>query len=310
MDFKGADILSATQFNRGDIESVLKMAAKLEPFAAKKKWGDLLKGKLLASLFYEPSTRTRMSFETAMQRLGGSVVSAVGMQFSSLTKGETLHDTGRIVENYADVIVMRHPEDGSVAGVAEGASIPVINAGDGANEHPTQALLDLYTIQKEREKIDGLTIMMVGDLKYGRTVHSLSLMLSHFETELIFVSPPELKMPEHICRTLKEKNVSFKETSDLGEAMKWADVLYMTRIQQERFTDVKEYEKHRNLYVLTRELVEEKNVNLLIMHPLPRIWEIKADVDELPGAAYFKQVANGVAVRMALLALVLGKNLS
>ena len=308
MDFKDSDIISAKQFNRGDIETVLKMAKKMEPFASKKRWGDLLKGYLLASLFYEPSTRTRMSFETAMLRLGGDTVSVVGMQFSSLTKGETLYDTGRIVENYADVIAMRHSFDGSVEELASGASVPVINAGDGSNEHPTQALLDIYTIQKELGKFDGLTVAMVGDLKYGRTVHSLVLMLSHFDVSLIFVSPPELKMPEPICRILKEKNILYKETGDMAEAMKQADVLYMTRIQQERFTDPKEYEKHRNAYVLTRELIEEKNPKQIILHPLPRIWEIKRDVDDLPGAAYFRQVANGVAVRMALLALVLGKS--
>ncbi|MBI2639200.1 aspartate carbamoyltransferase [Candidatus Peregrinibacteria bacterium] len=309
MEFKGADILSAKQFNRGDIETVLKTAAKMEPFASKKKWGDLLQGKLLASLFYEPSTRTRLSFETAMNRLGGRVVSSVGMQFSSLTKGETLYDTGRIVENYGDVIVMRHPDNDSVEKLARGANVPVINAGDGSNEHPTQSLLDLYTIQKELGRLDGLTIAMVGDLKFGRTVHSLSHMLSHFGAELIFVSPPDLKMPEPICRFLKEKNIVYKETADMGEAMKQANVLYMTRIQQERFEDMKEYEKHKGGYILTRELVEEKNPKLVIMHPLPRIWEITADTDDVPGAAYFRQVANGVAVRMAVLALVLGKTI-
>lgn len=306
MEFKGADILSAKQFNRGDIELVLRMAEKMEPFATKKKWGDVLRGKLLASLFYEPSTRTRMSFETAMQRLGGSVVSVVGMEFSSLTKGETLQDTGRVASQYADVIVMRHFEDGSVEEMAAGASVPVINAGDGSGEHPTQALLDIFTIQKERNRVDGLKVAMVGDLKFGRTVHSLSLMLSHFEVELVFVSPPELKMPEYICRTLKEKNVIYRESEDLNDALE-ADVLYMTRVQHERFVDEKEYEKHRDRYVLNRELIEAKNPNLLIMHPLPRIWEIARDVDDLPGAAYFRQVANAVAVRMALFSLVLGK---
>lgn len=301
--------MSAKQFNRGDIELVLKVAKKMEPFAGKKKWGSILQGHLMASLFYEPSTRTRMSFETAMNRLDGRVVSTVGLQFSSLTKGETLEDTGRIVENYADVIVMRHPEDGSVERLAAGANVPVINAGDGANEHPSQSLLDLYTMQKELGKLDGLTVAMVGDLKYGRTVHSLATALSHFEVELLFVSPPELKMPESICRLLKEKNVAYKETADMAEAMKWADVFYMTRIQEERFSDKEEYEKHRNVYVLTRELIEEKNPKQIIMHPLPRIWEIEHDVDNLPGAAYFRQVGNGVAVRMALLSLVLGKNI-
>jgi len=283
------------------------MASKMSPFASKKKWGNLMAGKLMASLFYEPSTRTRLSFETAMTRLGGSVVSAVGMQFSSLSKGETLYDTGRIVEQSADIIVMRHPDDFSAQKLAEGAGVPVINAGDGANEHPTQSLLDIFTIQKELGKIDGLTVLMVGDMKFGRTVHSLASMLSHFNVEFLFVSPSELKMPESVCRLLKEKNIKYKEMTDMGEAMKMADVLYMTRIQQERFENAKDYEKHRNSYILTRELLKEKNPNLIVMHPLPRIWEITRDVDDLPGAAYFRQVANGIAVRMALLALIFGK---
>ncbi|MBI4995142.1 aspartate carbamoyltransferase [Candidatus Peregrinibacteria bacterium] len=307
MDFKNADILSAKQFNRGDIEAVLKMAKKMEQFAGKKKWADLLKDKLIASLFYEPSTRTRMSFETAAIRLGAKVISVVGAQFSSLSKGETLYDTGKVIENYADAIVIRHSKDGAAEEIASGANIPVINAGDGINEHPTQALLDIYTIQKEAGKIDGLTIAMVGDLKYGRTVHSLSLMLSHFDMKLIFVSPDELKMSEHICRSLKEKNIAYSEITNFGDALKQTDVIYMTRVQQERFSDPKEYEKFRGQYVLTRELVEEKTLNALILHPLPRIWEISRDTDDLPGAMYFKQTANGVAVRMALLALIFGK---
>jgi aspartate carbamoyltransferase len=308
MNLKNADILSARQFNRGDIEAILKMAGKMEVFSSKKKWGDLLKGKLMASLFYEPSTRTRLSFETAMQRLGGNVISVVGAQFSSLSKGETLYDTGKTIENFADVMVIRHPKDGAAEELAAGANVPVINAGDGSSEHPTQALLDIYTMQKELGKLDGKTIVMVGDLKYGRTVHSLSCLLSHFDVQMIFVSPSELKMPGNNLRVLKEKNVSYKETTNLAEAMKWADVLYMTRIQQERFTDQKEYEKHKNAYILDRELVEKKCPKAIIMHPLPRIWEIQKDVDDVPGAAYFKQVRNGVTIRMALLAMVLGKN--
>ena len=307
MEFKGADILSAKQFNRGDIETVLKAAKKLAPFAAKKKWSDILAEKLLASLFYEPSTRTRLSFETAMTRLGGRVVTSVGVEYSSISKGETLEDTGRVIENFADVIVVRNKEEGSAEKLAAGADVPVINAGDGGNEHPTQALLDIYTMQKELGKIDGLTVAMVGDLKFGRTVHSLSQMLSHFDIELIFVSPQTLKMPEYIRRILKEKNISYKETADMAESLKWADVLYMTRVQQERFSDPKEYEKHKNEYILTHDLIEEKNSKALIMHPLPRIWEIKSDVDPHPLAAYFRQVENGVAVRMAVLGLVLGK---
>ncbi|PJC37380.1 aspartate carbamoyltransferase [Candidatus Peregrinibacteria bacterium CG_4_9_14_0_2_um_filter_53_11] len=309
MDFTGADILSIKQFNRGDIETVLKTAARAEPFAHKERWSDALDKKMMAALFYEPSTRTRLSFENSMQRLGGRVISAVGMENSSLKKGETLYDTGRMVENYADVIVMRHPDEGSVAKLAEGANVPVINAGDGSGEHPSQALLDLYTMQKERGKIDGLKIAMVGDLKFGRTVHSLALALSHFDVELVFVSPEELKMPELVKTTLREAQISFEETVAMEPVLSRVDVLYMTRVQQERFNDLAEYEKYRGQYVLTNELVRHHNPELTILHPLPRIWELEPDVDQLPGAAYFRQVHNAVAVRMALLSLVLGKHL-
>lgn len=307
MKFKGADILSVKQFNRGDIDLVLKAARKMEPFALKKKFGEILKGYVMASLFYEPSTRTRLSFEASMVRLGGSVISVTGQEFSSLSKGETLQDTGKIVSMYADVIVVRHGATGAPAKLADGASVPVINAGDGIGEHPTQALLDLYTIQKERGKIDGLKIGLVGDLKFGRTVHSLSQALSHFNVELVFISPPELKMPEDITFLLREKGIQFTETSDLIGSLKELDVCYMTRIQQERFSDKEEYEKLKNVYVLTKELVTSKNNKLTIMHPLPRIGEIKEDVDELKTAAYFRQAQNGIAVRMALLSLVLGQ---
>lgn len=307
MKFTGADILSAAQFGKDDVLAVLERAAQLEPYAKKEKWGSILDGKLMASLFYEPSTRTRLSFETAMQRLGGRVISAVGLQFSSLTKGETLYDTGLIIENYADVIAMRHPDNGSVAELARGANIPVINAGDGSNEHPSQSLLDLFTIKKERGTLDGITVAMVGDLKFGRTVHSLSQVLSHFKVKLILIAPEELKMPAHITEELRQKGVDVEETTDMAGGLKRADVVYMTRIQQERFTDQSEYEKHRNTYILTKKMVDETNPKMTIMHPLPRIWEITHDVDQVAGAAYFRQVGNGVAVRMALLTLVLGK---
>lgn len=307
MDFKGSDILSAKQFNRGDIELVMKYADKMVPIASKEKTSQLLAGKIMASLFYEPSTRTRMSFEASMMRLGGSVISVVGMEFSSLSKGETLFDTGKIVENYADCIVMRHSKEGSIHEVAEGANIPVINAGDGASEHPTQSLLDIYTMFKEKGKIDGLCISIVGDLKFGRTVHSLSIALSHFnDLEFIFVSPPGLRMPEHVTRLLKEKGVRYKETENFKEGISRADVVYMTRIQQERFQVSAEYEQFKNLYVLNSELVHQCNPRMTIMHPLPRIWEIAKDVDQYQGAAYFRQVGNSVAIRMALLCLILG----
>ncbi len=309
MEFEGSDILSMKQFNRGDIETVLKTAKKLEPFARKERISDILKGKLLTTLFYEPSTRTRLSFETAMTRLGGSVTSVVGAEFSSLSKGETLYDTGKVVEQFADVIAIRHPQTGSSEKLASGANIPVINAGDGIGEHPSQALLDLFTMQKERGKIDGLTVAMVGDLKYGRTVHSLSLALSHFDVSMVFVSPHELAMPEETCLHLREKGINFHVTEDFGEGISGADIVYMTRVQQERFKDAKEYEKFKSRYVLTHEFVENRANNATIMHPLPRITEIELSVDDHPGAAYFRQVQNGVAVRMALLTLALGVKL-
>lgn len=307
MDFKGADILGTKAFSKSDAEKVMEVAEGFLPYAKKEKTGDLLKGFVLAALFYEPSTRTRLSFETAMQRLGGRVISVVGMESSSLAKGETLSDTARVVQMYADVIVVRYPSPGAPAEMAEAASVPVINAGDGAGEHPTQALLDLFTIKNERGGLDGLTVALVGDLKFGRTVHSLVYLLSHYKVNLILVSPDKLKMPPEIMADLAEKGMSAVETENLEEALEKCDVCYMTRVQKERFDDPAEYERLRDYYVLTRELVEKHNPEMTVMHPLPRIGEISLNVDELPGAAYFRQIQNGVAVRMALLALVLGK---
>lgn len=307
MDFKGADILSAGIFSKADIEKIIETAEKFMPVARKEKQSNLLEGKLLAALFYEPSTRTRLSFETAMLRLGGRVVSVVGMESSSLVKGETLYDTAKVVENFVDVIAMRHPQPGSVREVANSASIPVINAGDGAGEHPTQALLDAVTMKQIHGKLEGLTVAMVGDLKFGRTVHSLSFILSHFGVNLILVSPDQLKMPDEVVAHLKETGVKYRETENIEDALKHAQVIYSTRVQKERFVDQNEYERFKHYYVLTRELIEKHNVKMTIMHPLPRVGEISMDVDGLPGAAYFKQVQNGVALRMALLAMVLGK---
>ncbi len=306
-NFTGSDVLSAGAFSRAEIDHVIEVAEQFLPIALKEKTSDLLVGKVMAALFYEPSTRTRLSFETAMNRLGGRVITAVGMENSSLAKGETLYDTAKVVENYADVIVMRHPTTGSAVELAESASVPVINAGDGAGEHPTQALLDMFTIFKECGKIDGLTIAMVGDLKYGRTVHSLAQMLSHYDVKLVFVSPEALKMPEDVKEDLRAKKVAFEEMEELEPALKQAQVVYDTRVQRERFADLAEYERFKHYYVLTRALIEKYNPKMTILHPLPRVGEISMDVDEMPGAAYFRQVRNGVAVRMALLALVLGK---
>ena len=307
MNFASVNILFARNLNLEDIEKVLLTASELEPIAQKKLTSDLLRNKVLAALFYEPSTRTRLSFETAMNRLGGRVISVLGKDNSSLKKGETLSDTARVISSYADVIAMRHSDAGSVEEFSLGVNVPLINAGDGANEHPTQALTDIFTIEKEKGSINGLTIAMVGDLKYGRTVHSLSYLLSRFSVKLIFVSPPELKMPEAVTAHLREKGVYFEETQNLEEAIKKSDVLYMTRIQKERFATESEYRRHHGVYVLTKGLIERCNQHILILHPLPRYGEISLEIDELAGAAYFRQAGNAVAVRMALLALVLGK---
>ncbi len=301
------DILSTEQFSRGDILHICDVAKSFEPVAQKKETSDILKGCVMASLFYEPSTRTRSSFETAMARLGGRTVTVIGEADSSLSKGETLYDTGKMMEAYADVIVMRHKIVGSVAEMALGASVPVINAGDGHGQHPTQALLDIYTILKEKGRIDGLKIVMAGDLKYGRTVHSLLLLLRHFDVKLVFASPAALKMPAEYENFLREKNIPFEVTENFGEAITGADVLYTTRVQRERFDDLEEYERLKFAFVVTRAFLEEFNPDITIMHPLPRVGEISLDVDELPGAAYFRQAANGVPVRMALLAMVMGK---
>ncbi|HBB02559.1 MAG: aspartate carbamoyltransferase [Candidatus Peregrinibacteria bacterium GW2011_GWF2_38_29] len=307
MDFLGVDILSTEQFDRASLEHLFEVALKMEPFAKKEKKGDLMNGKILASLFYEPSTRTRFSFETAMKRLGGETISATEIASSSIFKGETLADTAKVVEKFADVIAIRHPESGSAQVFADNASIPVLNAGDGPNQHPSQSLLDMYTIKKECSQIDGLTIAMVGDLKYGRTVHSLSLLLRHYDVKIVLVSPDELKMPKEYLEKFDEKGLVYEEISGLGAAVKKSDVIYMTRVQKERFTDLNEYEKLKNAFVMSRGLIEEANKKAIIMHPLPRIGEISLDMDDFAGSAYFRQVENGVAVRMAMIALVLGK---
>ena len=297
-------LLSTKQLTKADTEEILRVAGSMET-VLKKGGSDLLKGKILASLFYEPSTRTRLSFETAMQRLSGDVVTAEGIQFSSMYKGETLEDTMRMISCYADIAAMRHPEAGSADRAASAITIPFINAGDGPGQHPTQALLDLFTVKKECGQIDGLHIAMVGDLRYGRTVHSLSYLLGLYKgIRLTLVSPGELTMPEKVTSFLKEHKIPYEETTNIGAALD-ADMMYMTRVQQERFADKNEYERLKLKYVLTGEMLAKKKV--VVMHPLPRVGEIATDVDALPNAAYFRQAANGVPVRMALLAMLLGK---
>jgi aspartate carbamoyltransferase catalytic subunit len=289
-----------------DIEEVLAVARRMEAELAGRLKLSYASGRTLVTFFYEPSTRTRLSFEAAMQRLGGDVLSVADASASSAAKGETLEDTARTVEGYADVIVVRHPQVGAAARMAEAASIPVINAGDGAGQHPTQALLDLYTLTKEKGSIDGLRIALVGDLKFGRTVHSLAYVLAHYAIELTLVSPPALAMPPEIVAQLRERGVEVNETAELGEAIRNCDVLYVTRIQKERFSDPAEYEALKGSYILTRQLLTQGKDGQIIMHPLPRVDEISPEVDALPGAAYFRQAHNGIPVRMALLALVLG----
>jgi aspartate carbamoyltransferase len=304
----GKDILHGSQFVKKEIEAILKNASYFEK-ELKKKRGTvpLLKGKILATLFYEPSTRTRLSFETAMQRLGGGVISMGSVESSSVAKGETLSDTVRTVSQYADIIVIRHPKIGSAKEAADAADIPVINAGDGAGQHPTQALLDLYTIRKELGKLKNLTIALVGDLKNGRTVHALVEVLSHYGVSFFFVSPGLLRMPEEITLRVKEKGCEVTETEDLAMAASKSDLVYMTRIQKERFTDLSEYEKVKGSYLIDRPFLDRLGKKITILHPLPRVDEISPEADAYEGAAYFRQVRNGVYVRMALLAMVLGK---
>lgn len=301
----GKSVLRADQFTKPEIERVLEVAAACAKALAAGKPLATLRGKLLATLFFEPSTRTRLSFEAAMLRLGGQVISVAEAKSSSAAKGESLADTIRTVEGYADVIVLRHPEIGAAEEAARVSRVPILNAGDGAGQHPTQSLLDLYTIRSEQGHVDGLRIALVGDLKNGRTVHSLADLLANYGISFLFVSPPALRMPAAIVERLRGKGIPVAETDDLAEAIRTADVLYMTRIQKERFADPAEYERLKGAYILDRAALAPAKPSITILHPLPRVNEIDLDVDLLPGAAYFRQSANGVPVRMALLSLVL-----
>jgi aspartate carbamoyltransferase len=268
---------------------------------------DLLKGKILTNLFYEPSTRTSSSFTASMERLGGSVIPINEVKYSSVAKGESLPDTVRTLECYSDVIVLRHPETGAAATAARYCRKPIINAGDGTGEHPTQALLDLFTIRQELDQLEGLTVTMLGDLKYGRTVHSLSRLLALYGAKLNYVSPEILRMPATIVDELGKFNVVQKEYHALDEALPETDVLYVTRVQKERFEDPAVYESVKGTYVITPETLTKAKPKMIVMHPLPRVGEISMDVDNDPRAAYFRQMEYGLYVRMALLAMVLGK---
>lgn len=304
---KGKDILHGNQFTKKEIEAILKVASEFEKELKRRGSIPLLKGKILATLFFEPSTRTRLSFETAMQRLGGGVIGMGSVEGSSVAKGETLIDTIQTVSQYADVIVLRHPRTGSAREAADATPIPIINAGDGAGQHPTQALLDIYTIRKELGTLKNLTISLVGDLKNGRTVHALVEVLSLFQAKLYFVSPESLRMPEEITSNLRGKGIEIIETGDMLEAGKASDLIYMTRIQKERFTDLSEYEKVKGSFIIDRAFLDPLKKKITVLHPLPRVDEIHPEVDTYPGAAYFRQVRNGVFVRMALLAMIFGK---
>ncbi len=306
--FYGKDILSVKQFTRSDLEYIFNVAHEMRVMVERVGTFDLLKGKILANLFYEPSTRTSSSFTSAMERLGGSVIPINEVRYSSVAKGESLPDTVRTLDCYADVIVLRHPEVGASALAAKYARKPIINAGDGVGEHPTQALLDLFTIVEELGQVDGLTVTMLGDLKYGRTVHSLARLLSLYDVRINYVSPQILRMPEEIINELKEKNIPQAEYTELDPVLPETDVLYVTRVQKERFTDLDEYERVKDAYVITTETMKRAKDRMIVMHPLPRINEISMEVDDDPRAAYFRQMEYGLYVRMALLAMVLGKS--
>jgi aspartate carbamoyltransferase catalytic subunit len=303
VEFKGRDIISIGDFSREEINYILKRSQAMEPLAAN--GSDLLKGKILASLFFEPSTRTRLSFEAAMLKLGGSTIGFAEAEIASVKKGENLADTVRTVENYADIIALRHPLEGAAKLAAEFSKVPILNAGSGAEEHPTQALMDLYTIQKEKGKIDGLKIALVGDLRYGRTVHSLACALSLYNIELHLISPESLRMRRGVIRAIQNK-ISIFEDTNLEKVIPQIDVLYVTRIQKERFPDPAEYAKVKGIYKIDLKTLKNAKKDMIILHPLPRVDEIAAEVDSTPQARYFQQVWNGIVVRMELLALVLG----
>ena len=306
MSFYDRDIVSIRDLSKDEIESILDLSEKMIPYALGEKIARPLAGRILGNLFFEASTRTRLSFESAAHRLGANVIDVSQMSVTSISKGETLADTIRMVDTYCDVIVLRHPHEGAARLAAKFSENPVINAGDGAGSHPTQTLLDLFTIRREKGSIKGLNIVIVGDLKYGRTVHSLADALAEFGAKLTFVAPDALQMPEDIIKDLKGKRCTPKLTTKVEDVIDDADVLYVTRIQKERFPDPAEYNKVAGTYRIDNEMLRESKKDLIVMHPLPRIGEIAAEVDSTPHAKYFEQAFNGIPVRMALLNMILG----
>ncbi|MEI6684231.1 MAG: aspartate carbamoyltransferase [Bacteroidota bacterium] len=299
---KNKSLVSINDFTRAEHVRILELAGAFEKNPRQR----ILEDYVVATLFFEPSTRTRLSFESAATRLGAKVIGFTDSASSSVQKGESLRDTILTVSNYCDIIVMRHPREGSARFASEVAKVPVINAGDGANQHPTQTLLDMYSIRKTQGTLDNLNIAFVGDLKYGRTVHSLVQALCNYNTTFHFISPQELKLPSAVKIDIKQRNLVYHQSTDLLEVIPKVDILYMTRIQKERFSDPLDYEKVKNAYVLNDSMLEKGKSNLKILHPLPRVNEINTDVDNNPKAYYFTQALNGVFVRQALLASILG----
>ena len=299
---KNRSLVSINDFTREEHLRILDLAEAFERRPKQR----ILEEYVVATLFFEPSTRTRLSFESAASRLGAQIIGFSDSSSSSTQKGESLRDTIKTVSNYSDIIIMRHPREGSARFASEVASVPIINAGDGANQHPTQTLLDLYSIRKTQGTLNNLNIAFIGDLKYGRTVHSLVIAFCNYNTTFHLVSPQELKLPSSVKMHIKEKNLSYYQYTDMKEVIPHADVIYMTRIQKERFSDPMEYEKVKNSYILKNSMLEEAKSNVRIMHPLPRVNEITTDVDDNPKAYYFTQALNGVYVRQALLAAILG----
>jgi aspartate carbamoyltransferase len=304
--FKGQHILSIKQFSNEGLKEIFDLARTMQSLLESKIPSNLLQGKVVATLFYEPSTRTSSSFLSAAQRLGGGIIPINGVQYSSVTKGETPEDTLRTLSQYADAIVMRHPEKGQVAQAAAASEVPVINAGDGVGEHPTQALLDAFTILKEKKQLSNINVVMIGDLKYGRTIHSLARLVTQLRARPCFYAPEALALPEEIRKELDEQTTPIFYES-IEDAVEGADVLYVTRVQKERFPSEEEYRTVAGSYVITPELMMLAKPDMVLMHPFPRVDEISHEVDEDPRAAYFRQMRYGLAVRMALLALVLGR---
>jgi aspartate carbamoyltransferase catalytic subunit len=306
MNFYHRDIISIKDFSKEEIEYILEYAKRMIPYAKAEKKTSVLQHHILATLFFEPSTRTRLSFECAMHRLGGNVIGFADPSGTSQKKGESLADTIRMADSYSDAIVIRHPQEGAARLAAEFSEVPILNAGDGAGQHPTQCLLDLFTILTQKKKIKGNNIVLLGDLKYGRTVHSLAYALALFKADLTFVSPETLKMPKEVINECKEFGVEPISTTNLEKAIKDADVLYATRIQKERFPDAEEYNRVVGSYRVDTTLLQQAKEDLIVMHPLPRVVEIDPKVDTTKHALYFTQAFNGVPVRMALLSLILG----